>query len=64
MNPSDANSRTRLALPADQRGRDEIDGFMLNMYFGDGAAFSYVLVTDPDSEDSVIWLDGVAFSPR
>ncbi|MBX3142766.1 MAG: hypothetical protein KF813_03335 [Trueperaceae bacterium] len=52
------------SLPADQRGRYEVDGIMLRMAFDDGATFSYVLVTDPDDEGSVIWLDGVAYSPR
>lgn len=52
------------SLPADQRGRYEVDGIMLRMAFDDGATFDYVLVTDPDDEGSVIWLDGVAYSPR
>lgn len=51
-------------LPPEQRGRYEIDGLMLNMYFDNGDAFSYVLVTDPSSDNSAIWLDGVAFAPR
>ncbi len=52
------------SLPPDQRGRYEINGLMLNMYFDNGASFSYVLVTDPGSDNSAIWLDGVAFTPR
>ncbi len=52
------------SLPPSQRGHYEIHGIMLNMQFDDGAAFSYVLVTDPGDEDGAIWLDGVAYSPR
>lgn len=51
-------------LPPNQRGRYEINGLMLNMHFEDGYSFSYVLVTDPGSDDSAIWLDGVAYTPR
>lgn len=51
-------------LPPDQRGRYEINGLMLNMHFENGDSFSYVLVTDPGSDNSAIWLDGVAYTPR
>ncbi len=59
------NSSVAVAsLPPDQRGRYTIDGIMLSLLFDDGTLHSYVLVTDPDDAGSVIWLDGVAYSPR
>lgn len=52
------------SLPPSQRGRYAVDGLVIHLRYDDGSEERRILVTDPDDDEGVIWLDGVAYSWR
>ncbi|MEP6491666.1 MAG: hypothetical protein ABJF01_03245, partial [bacterium] len=57
-------SVTTASMPPNQRGRYRVDGLMLRISYDDGSTEDRILITDPASAKSSIWLDGVGYARR
>jgi hypothetical protein len=52
------------SIARNQRGRYEIDGLVLRIRYDDGSTEERIIVTDPENEESAIWLNGDGYTKR